>query len=88
MSVKLTLVMEPTVIKTAKKYARHQKTSVSKLVERYLTLVASDEKQPASSAAKLGPLTSSLAGAVNLRPEDREKSADDLIGEARMGRFG
>ena len=88
MSTKLTLVIDPGVIETAKEYARKQHTSVSKLVERYLGLVGGSEAQRTLKPAKLGPLTSALAGAVKpLVPEDVEKSAKELIREAKMERF-
>ncbi len=88
MSTKLTLVIEPGIIETAKEYARKQHTSVSKLVERYLALVGGSETQRTVKPAKLGPLTSALAGAVKpLVPEDAEKSAKELIREAKMERF-
>ncbi|MDT8390170.1 MAG: DUF6364 family protein [Lentisphaeria bacterium] len=88
MSTKLTLVMEPDVVKTAKQYARNHRTSVSKLVEHYLALVSNEDGEGLGRPVKLGPLTSALAGAVNVRPQDVAKSADKLINEARMERFG
>ncbi len=88
MSTKLTLVMEAAVIETAKDYARRQNTSVSKLVERYLALISSAGTSLDSRQPKLGPLTSALAGAVKPRAEDASKSTEELIGEARLERFG
>ncbi len=88
MSTKLTLVIEPGIIATAKEYARRQHTSVSKLVERYLAAVVSSETRRMVSPGKLGPLTSALAGAVKpLAAGDSEKSAKELIRAAKMERF-
>ena len=89
MSTKLTLVMEPGIIETSKEYAQKQHTSVSKLVERHLALVGGFETRQQVKPAKLGPLTSALAGALKpLTDGDAEKSAKELIREAKMERFG
>jgi hypothetical protein len=60
MTAKLTLSINPTVVSHAKRYAKQQGVSLSRLVEVYL---ASLLEQPA--AAALPPLTASLRGLLN-----------------------
>jgi hypothetical protein len=57
MATKLTLSVDPAIVSRAKRYAKRQGVSVSKLVEVYL---ASISEQP--PAADLPPLVASLRG--------------------------
>jgi hypothetical protein len=59
MTAKLTLSVDPAIVSRAKRYAKRQGVSVSRLVEVYL---ASISEQPA--AAELPPLVNSLRGAL------------------------
>lgn len=89
MNTKLTLVMESDVIYAAKQYAGRHGTSVSKMVEQYISLVSDNELNSEKAVSKRGPITSALAGAIQpLKAEEVEKSTKDLIGEAKAERFG
>jgi len=89
MSTKLTLVMEPGVIESAKEYARRQHTSLSKLVEHYLAVVSGGEVSAIAKPSRRGPLTSGLAGAIKpLAADESGKSAKQLVEEAKLERFG
>lgn len=76
MSTKLTLNLNKEVIEEAKSYAKHHKTSVSKLVENYLnSLTRASKKKSAVS-----PLVESLTGII---PSDYDERKDyrDYIDE-------
>ena len=64
MSTKLTLTIDKTVIEEAKKYAKAQGRSLSKLIEEYLKSVSSGEQKIDDS--QLSPITKSLYGAVKV----------------------
>jgi hypothetical protein len=69
MYTKLTLNIDQNVIENAKKYAKHQKRSVSKLVEEYLSLISSSSS-PANEKTgynSLGPITKELAGIIKIK---------------------
>ena len=69
MTTKLTLSVNPAVISRAKRYAKRQGVSVSRLVEGYL---ASISEEPA--VADLPPITASLRGILkNADPEAYRK---------------
>jgi len=57
---KLTLSVDNEVVGRAKRFARRNGTSVSRLVERYLDLVAS----PSSSPKNVPPVLAMLRGAA------------------------
>lgn len=59
MQTKLTLKMEDSVIRSAKRYARANRRSLSKIVEGYFRTVARDKSNIQES---LPPIVSSLAG--------------------------
>ncbi len=59
MKNKLTLRLDDSLIKRAKRYAREKGTSVSQLVADYFALI---EKEPSSPDEKLPPITASLSG--------------------------
>jgi hypothetical protein len=63
---KLTLSVDDGVVRRAKRYAHARGTSVSRLVERFLSLVATDERSPAgrSEPPILHRLRGSLKGSV------------------------
>jgi len=66
---KLTLSVDEAVVERAKRYAAREGTSVSRLVEGYLDLLA----QPGlGSQADLPPITRRLAGALKGARADRE----------------
>jgi hypothetical protein len=54
------------VIENAKKYAKHQKRSVSKLVEEYLSSISSSPNVKIEYNA-LGPITKELVGMIKVK---------------------
>jgi hypothetical protein len=60
MDSKLTLRLSAQVIKQAKRYAGTHNTSISRLVENYLQLLAAD----ASTREEVSPLVHSLTGVI------------------------
>ena len=59
---KLTLSVDDGVVRRAKRYARARGTSISRLVERFLSLVATDDANAA--ARKEPPVLRRLRGAL------------------------
>ncbi|MFT4024487.1 MAG: DUF6364 family protein [Flavihumibacter sp.] len=80
MTTKLTLTIEETVIKTAKKYAEKKGRSLSGLVENYLKTLTTED-QPAKI---LGARVRRLKGAVKL-PADFDYKAS--LGDAIAKRY-
>ena len=75
MDSKLTLKLDSTVIERAKKYARQNNISLSRLIENYLQFVASqNEKTP-----EVTPLVESLTGVITLDSEDIGKDYSDFL---------
>jgi hypothetical protein len=71
MDKKLTLSLDQGIIKKAKVYAKHNNTSLSKLIESYLaTLTRRTEGKP-----EITPLVESLSGVIELPAEFDEKAA-------------
>jgi len=66
MNTKLTLTMEQTIIKKAKKYARQKGRSLSDIIENYLKIITKDKEK---SDIEITPLTKSLKGAFKA-PDD------------------
>ncbi len=79
METKLTLRLNDRVIKRAKIYARHQKISLSKMIESYLDSLTGEKENDKKTA--ITPLVESLSGVINLPPDyDYKKEyADHLI---------
>ena len=65
MNTKLTIKLDHDVIKRAKKYAQHRRTSLSRLIESYLDSVTKNEPDD----IEITPLVKSLSGVIKL-PED------------------
>ena len=65
MTVKLTLSVNPAVVSRAKRYAKRQGVSVSRLVEAYLASI-SEEAAPAD----LPPVVASLRGTLKKADPD------------------
>ncbi|MFC2087072.1 DUF6364 family protein [Bacteroidota bacterium] len=59
MNTKLTLTIEQSIIKRAKKYAKQKGRSLSDIIENYLKVITNDEKETNNDIA---PLTKSLRG--------------------------
>ena len=65
MNVKLTLKLDSRVIAKAKRYAKKNSTSLSRMVESYLDSIT----QPGSSGIEITPLVENLSGVIDL-PSD------------------
>ncbi|MEM8893664.1 MAG: DUF6364 family protein [Bacteroidota bacterium] len=71
MDTKLTLSLDAEVIENAKGYAKQNGTSLSKLIESYLSVLVTKEKQ----AEEVTPLVRSLIGVVDLKSEDDHRKS-------------
>ncbi|MEQ8711365.1 MAG: DUF6364 family protein [Cyclobacteriaceae bacterium] len=77
MDTKLTLSLKKEVIQNAKVYAKANNTSLSKLIESYLSMLVKDRaEKPAVT-----PLVKSLIGVVDLKGEDPKEAYRDHIAE-------
>lgn len=77
MDTKLTIKLNNSVIIRAKKYARHRRTSLSRLIESYLDSVTQD----VDDVFEITPLVKSLSGVIKL-PDDfdyKKERTDYLI---------
>lgn len=77
MKNKLTLRMDDSLIKRAKKRAKQKGTSVSKMVADYFALIETDST---SSDQKLPPITASMAGILKnteIQEEDYKKHLEN-----------
>ena len=81
MDKKLTLSLNQAIIKQAKKYAKSNNISLSKLIESYLATLTS----PHSKKPDITPLVKSLSGIIDLPADFDEKEAysDYLIEKYR-----
>jgi hypothetical protein len=66
MYTKLTLNIDQNVIENAKKDAKHQKRSVSKLVEEYLSSISTSTNEKIG-VDSLGPITKELVGIIKVK---------------------
>lgn len=62
MDTKLTLKLDQEIIEKAKKYAKSNDISLSKLIESYLTSLTKNKK----SSTEITPLVESLSGVISL----------------------
>lgn len=69
MTTKLTLTMDESTIERAKKYAKRQERSLSKLIETYLNAITDDEVSKEERTEELSPIVKSLAGSFKA-PKD------------------
>jgi len=80
METKLTLRLNDRVIERAKKYAKKQRTSLSKMIESYLDSLTKDESTEQES--EITPLIKSLSGVIDLPDDfDYKKEYRDYITE-------
>lgn len=80
MDTKLTLKLNGDIIEQAKTYAKAKNTSLSKLIESYLSLLIDpNEKQD------ITPLVKSLSGIIDL-PKDVDHKADYRKHILKIGR--
>lgn len=66
METKLTLRLKKNVIDQAKRYANDHETSLSKLIENYLSAITTETK----SVVKISPLVQSLSGVIQLTKDE------------------
>lgn len=71
MDKKLTLSLDKTIIESAKKYAKSNNISLSKLIESYLTSLTKRKR----NATDITPLVESLSGVISLDKEVDVKEA-------------
>lgn len=71
MDKKLTLSLDGTIIESAKTYAKSNNTSLSKLIESYLTVLTNRTKHKAN----ITPLVESLSGVITLDEDFDVKDA-------------
>jgi hypothetical protein len=69
METKLTLRLKKKVIDQAKKYANDHETSLSKLIENYLSAITNETR----SIEKISPLVQSLSGVIQLSEKEDPK---------------
>ncbi len=67
MDKKLTLSLNQNIIEKAKKYAKKNNTSLSKMIEAYFNSLTSNENN--KDEIQISPLVESLCGVIQL-PED------------------
>jgi hypothetical protein len=78
METKLTLRLKKKVIDQAKKYANDHETSLSKLIENYLSAITTETK----SVQNISPLVKTLSGVIHLPVhEDLKKEYHSHINE-------
>ena len=80
METKLTLRLNDRVIERAKKYARKQKISLSKMIESYLDGLTKEKNT--EQETEITPLIKSLSGVIDLPADfDYKKEYRDYITE-------
>lgn len=67
----MTLSLDESIIKRAKKYAKSNNISLSKLIESYLTTLIQQKRNP----TEITPLVESLSGVINLDDDFDVKDA-------------
>jgi len=70
METKLTLRLKKNVIDQAKRYAIDHETSLSKLIENYLSAITTNS----GSIVKISPLVQSLSGVIQVSENEDAKS--------------
>lgn len=74
MNSKLTLILNKDLVKDAKKYAKSNNLSLSKIVENHLRSLISDSE----IRTKISPLVESLTGIIPDEVNEREEYRDYL----------
>lgn len=78
MDSKLTLKLDKQVIERAKAYARYTNTSLSKLIENYLSALTTES----SKEDDINPITESLTGIIKLQDnKDFKKEYTSYLNE-------
>lgn len=71
MDTKLTLKLNSRIIEEAKLYAKESDTSLSKLIENYLSAITSNK----ANKRKVNPIVKSLTGIIKLDDNDDYKKS-------------
>ena len=71
MDKKLTLSLDQMIIEKAKNYAKSNNTSLSKLIQSYLSSLTKDHE----TTSEITPLVESLSGVINLAEDFKAKDA-------------
>lgn len=77
MDTKLTLKLERKVIEKAKAYAKERSTSLSKIIEKYLKNLTTQNEDP----DEITPLVKSLSGVVKLDNSDYKSEYGSYLSE-------
>ena len=77
MDSKLTLKLNENVIERAKKYAKENNISLSRMIESYLQAVTVKKKDK----VKISPLVESLTGVIELKNEDYRKDYTEFLSQ-------
>jgi len=83
MTTKLTLSIDSKVIDDAKRYSKRKRTSISKLVEQYLSQISNQGKKPKKSTA-----VKELSGILGKAPKDFDYKEElmKILEEKYMGK--
>ena len=74
MDAKLTLKLDDSIIEQAKRYAKENNISLSKLIESYLQAITAKKRK----SIKISPLVQSLTGVVSISETDKKDYTDFL----------
>ncbi|MDN3641795.1 DUF6364 family protein [Lutimonas halocynthiae] len=77
MDSKLTLKLNENVIESAKKYAKENNISLSRMIENYLQAITIDKRKK----MKISPLVESLTGVIEHIDKDYKKDYTDFLSE-------
>jgi dsDNA-specific endonuclease/ATPase MutS2 len=77
MDSKLTLKLNENVIESAKKYAKENNVSLSRMIENYLQVITTDKRKK----TKISPLVKSLTGVIEHIDKDYKKDYKDFLSE-------
>ena len=79
MNTKLTLTIEQTIIKKAKKYAKQKGRSLSDIIENYLKVITKEEVE---TDIEIAPITKSLRGSFKAPADfDYKKELSKVLSE-------
>lgn len=77
MDSKLTLKLNVSVIEQAKKYAKDNNISLSRMIENYLQAITERENKE----IKISPLVESLTGVIQFDEKDYRKDYTDFLSQ-------
>ncbi len=75
MDTKLTLKLNKNVIELAKKYAKENNISISRMVENYLRAITKNK----NNHIEVSPLVESLTGVIELKEDDYRKDYTNFL---------